>query len=161
MNYKEIIGYENYIIFKTGKIYSKRSKRFLKPSLDTHGYYELKLGRGNRKKLHRLLALHFIDNPENKPVVDHIDRCRTNNNLDNLRWATNSENNINTGVKKNNKLKEKNICETTMAGNNYYSIEIMRNNKRYRKLFNKNKCCLEEVVAYRDAMIKDINNNLD
>ena len=44
------------------------------------------------KSIHRLLAIAFIDNPENKPCVDHMDRNRTNNNLSNLRWATHSEN---------------------------------------------------------------------
>jgi hypothetical protein len=48
--------------------------------------------KGERVSLHRLLGLTFIPNPENKPVIDHIDRNTKNNNLDNLRWATLSEN---------------------------------------------------------------------
>lgn len=45
--------------------------------------------------LHRMLAETFIPNPENLPIVDHIDRDKTNNKLDNLRWVTRSENGLN------------------------------------------------------------------
>lgn len=45
--------------------------------------------------VHRLIALTFLDNPKNKPTVDHIDRNPKNNNLSNLRWATYSEQNKN------------------------------------------------------------------
>ena len=45
--------------------------------------------------VHRILATLFIPNPHNKPCVDHIDRCKTNNSLSNLRWVTVCENNWN------------------------------------------------------------------
>tara|TARA_R100001086_G_scaffold163583_1_gene88243 strand:+ start:2856 stop:3332 length:477 start_codon:yes stop_codon:yes gene_type:complete len=156
MNYKEVEGHTNYIIFKTGKIYSKRNKRFIKiwkrneylgASLDTKSY-----------SLHRLLAVHFIDNPEDKPEVDHIDRNKFNNNLDNLRWCTRSENIINTGVSKNNKLNEKNIYKGSSRSSLYYVVEIIRNGKKYTRWLNDKKYTLEEAVAFREAMLEDINN---
>jgi hypothetical protein len=49
--------------------------------------------------IHRLVALTFIPNPENKPYVDHIDGGRRNNHIDNLRWATPKENSNNEKTK--------------------------------------------------------------
>ena len=42
--------------------------------------------------IHRLLAIHFIPNPDNKPQVNHIDGDKFNNDLSNLKWVTCSEN---------------------------------------------------------------------
>ena len=55
------------------------------------GYYIVHLD-GKAYTLHRLLALTFIPNPENKPEIDHIDGNPLNNDLSNLRWATHKEN---------------------------------------------------------------------
>lgn len=55
-----------------------------------------------RHKVHRLVAIVFLPNPYDKPFVDHIDGTRSNNNVENLRWATNSENQINTKLSPKN-----------------------------------------------------------
>jgi len=61
--------------------------------LMTAGYSQV---HHNRKQysVHRLVAKAFIPNPENKSQVNHIDTCKTNNNISNLEWVTNSENMI-------------------------------------------------------------------
>lgn len=59
-------------------------------NIDVNGYHRVKIKR-KTYKVHRLVAETFIDNPENKPTVDHIDRDKSNNNVSNLRWATSQE----------------------------------------------------------------------
>tara|TARA_R110000772_G_scaffold165603_1_gene276969 strand:- start:82 stop:564 length:483 start_codon:yes stop_codon:yes gene_type:complete len=100
-----IENFEHYIIFEDGLIInskpSKDESHIIKPSLTEHGYRRLALSwEGQQKKfyLHRLLALTFIPNPFNYIEVDHIDRNRENNSLDNLRWCTKLENNDNRGM---------------------------------------------------------------
>ena len=90
-----IDGFSNYIIYEDGEVISLKIGFSLKPQIKK-GYKELKLinDDGERKhlKLHRLLGLAFIPNPENKPCIDHIDENKSNNHLSNLRWATYAEN---------------------------------------------------------------------
>lgn len=68
----------------------------------------LKLGNTRIAKktisIHQLVATAFIPNPENKSNVDHIDTNRTNNTVENLRWATQSENMNNKHTKKKRQI---------------------------------------------------------
>jgi len=59
-------------------------------SVDKNGYLRINF-RHKTYHIHRLLAETFIPNPDNKPTVDHINRNRLDNSLDNLRWATQAE----------------------------------------------------------------------
>ena len=59
--------------------------------------------------MHRIVAKHFVANPEHKPYVDHIDRNVTNNHASNLRWVTDSENLMNMAKPKTNTSGAKNV----------------------------------------------------
>ena len=82
------------------RIRRKRDGLILKLTLNkTLGYVIVSLN-GEQYYYHRILAKHFIPNPENLQEVDHIDRDKKNNALENLRWVTRTENNSNRTVKK-------------------------------------------------------------
>ena len=78
------------------QIRRKGTNRNIKLSTNKDGYLQCTL---NGKKLyhHRVVALQFIKNPDNKPFIDHINHVRTDNRIENLRWATRLENNQNKG----------------------------------------------------------------
>jgi hypothetical protein len=105
MSFKPIEGWEQYYaINPEGEVLSHgvpntryKEPRKLKHVLDKGiGYYIVTLARkgvGRRNYfIHRLLATHFLPNPENKAHVNHIDGDKTNNSLSNLEWATPQEN---------------------------------------------------------------------
>lgn len=90
-----IKGFENYQITDDGRVWSKRSKKWLKPTKDGGGYYFINLCKNGvvyNKHIHRLVAETFIQNDENKPCIDHINTIKTDNRVENLRWVTQKEN---------------------------------------------------------------------
>lgn len=96
--------FKMYEVSNLGKVRNKKTGRILKSS-DRGGYRHVGLTNKNTKKkcnigIHRLVAIAFIDNPENKPQVNHLDKNRSNNIYTNLEWTTAKENNIHrsTGV---------------------------------------------------------------
>jgi len=108
----EINNYPDYLIYEDGRVYSKYTKRFMKPKNNGTGYLHLGLSKNGKRKfhsVHRLVAIHYIPNPHNKKEVDHIDRNKENNHVSNLRWATHSENQQNKAKHCTNKSGIKNI----------------------------------------------------
>jgi predicted N-acyltransferase len=94
-----ISGYKGqYSASKDGKIFSHKRNRFLNP-VNLKGYKRVKLRDFNNnqkvsnKLVHRLIAETFLDNPNNKLEVNHINNKRDDNRIENLEWATISENN--------------------------------------------------------------------
>ena len=140
----EIIGYENYLIYNDGRVYNQKFNRFLKQGTNTqHEYKYVDIYNQEKRKthkIHRLVAEHYIDNPENKPSVDHINRIRTDNRVENLRWATYSENAQNQTKKVNNTSGHKYISYNKSTDR--WLFQKMINKKRTTKYFKSKIDCI-------------------
>lgn len=95
--WKEIEGYEGlYAVSTTGRVYSFRRGIIMSGGL-VKGYWQVCLTKNGVQTnfyVHRLVAAAFIPNPDNLPIVNHIDEDKTNNNIENLEWVTYQENTL-------------------------------------------------------------------
>lgn len=95
MNFKPIINYDSYLIYENGDVKNLNTNKMLKGSISENGYKYYRLSHNNEKKMfyaHRLVAEHFLENPNNLPVVNHKDGNKLNNEVSNLEWVSYSEN---------------------------------------------------------------------
>lgn len=81
---------QNYLVYSDGRIQNKTTNTFIKPNL-SNGYLSCTIG-GKPVRIHRLVALAFLPNPDNLPIVNHIDHNKHNNHVSNLEWVTSVQN---------------------------------------------------------------------
>jgi len=95
-NFRPIKDFEDrYFVSVNGEVYSKKTKRLLKPLENEKGYLSVELWRNYKrvvKKIHRLVAETFLENPRNLKEINHKDGNKQNNRAENLEWCTRSEN---------------------------------------------------------------------
>lgn len=125
----------------------------------TRGHYKgytLTNNDGIRKfySMHRLIATHFIPNPYNYPVIDHIDRNKLNNCFNNLRWATYAMNSQNRP-----KCAKNTLGKNIMSFSKRWRVQIQKNgNMIFDKSFHKDNFTLENVKSIRNQIY--LNNDL-
>lgn len=120
--WKDVKGYGGkYQISTDGDVWSCKRNCYLRYQISKQGYARIVLytpdGKAHYEAIHRLVALAFIPNPDNKPQVNHKDENKLNNSVDNLEWVTAKEN-ANHGVR-NEKIsvsKYKPICQYSLDG---------------------------------------------
>lgn len=107
--WRDVVGYEGlYQVSSIGRVRSLRNKTrivdkengIMRQKFDFRGYLRVNLHKGGECKallVSRLVAMAFIENPYNYPVVGHMDDVKTNNSVGNLYWTTPRENNYHNG----------------------------------------------------------------
>jgi hypothetical protein len=135
-NIGQVKSIERCIVQSNGEVH-KLKEKYLKLS-NRGGYYRVCLTNGNGEKgnwksVHRLVAECFIPNPENKPIINHINGIPTDNNINNLEWCTHQENSLHahrTGLQVCKKGEKHHNAKLT----NKQALEIRNSNLSSRKL---------------------------
>ena len=133
--WRDVVGYEGlYQVSNRGRVKRLvspkcKKERLLAITKDLkYGYCRVMLSKGNKESrflIHRLLAGHFIPNPENKPCIDHINGIRDDNRIENLRWCTHKENN-NFPLS----ILHKSIAQKALAQNEYWRKKRSESSKK-------------------------------
>ena len=154
-----IPDFENYTIYENGDVYSKKRQGGggkLKPYISKVGYWNVSFTKDSitrSERVHRLLGICFIPNPDNLPIIDHIDRNKLNNDLSNLRWVSVQENNKNCDKYENPKGYLREYWEWSKPNQKYYfrvRFTYYENQKRKSKSFKS----LKEGEEFQKEFIK-------
>jgi hypothetical protein len=143
--WKDIEGYEgHYQISSFGRVkslgrlicayvYRMSTDKIRKITVKKDGYSEINLSIKNKKtqfRVHRLVALAFINNPKNKSDVNHIDSNKLNNNVTNLEWTTKIENQCHRSINRKKSSIYVGVCYGKRGSKYYWESSIQINNKR-------------------------------
>jgi NUMOD4 motif/HNH endonuclease len=146
--WKQVEGTTLYEVSTFGNVRNKYTGRILKYTIKG-GYKSVGLMgfTSKSKAIHRLVAIAFLENPENKPHVNHKDKDRGNNNINNLEWVTAAE---------NNKHKSETLIQTTNQ-----NLEIYRLDKQTEEILGKHESiidaarwCFEQGLAKHELSLR-------
>lgn len=156
--FKPIPNFSDYIMDRNANIYSFKSRRFLSNTGAGGGYKMVYLfgddGKRKNNYLHRLVALTWIENPLNLPVIDHIDRNKNNNSINNLRWSSYSDNRINSGKNFNNKIGYKHIVKDKYSPTkSRYRIHIHSKGLKIYSSYDADSHSLQDIIDERNRLL--------
>lgn len=139
----ELEDFDGYFVNEEGGVFSEHRGliKQIKGGINPKGYFFVNLRKNKityQARIHRLVIKTFIPNPNNKPCCDHINRVRTDNRVENLRWATISENGRNCSIRSDNTSKITGVRFDEKA--NSWRVEyITSNHIKKSKRFSVNK----------------------
>lgn len=142
-----IAGFEGkYSITKDGDVFSHVNDKWLVKSHDRDGYFRVTLTRNGRDdqvsfRVARLVAETYLDNPENKPCVNHINGCKTDDRIENLEWVTHQENTKHAW--------DTGLCNPYDRSKPYNREAIIASNKRRRK-YNPSEEDINKIFSLRE-----------
>jgi len=172
MKFKDIEGFEErYGITECGKVISKETKRrkysiILKQGFNRKGYAQVVLwkdGKGYARKVHRLVAVAYIKNTNNKECVNHKNGIKSDNNVVNLEWCTSMENTQHArenGLLLWSKERKEEFSKSKIGVSAYW------NNKKINKIDLKTKAIVSTYNSIKEALLDTkvtgsaISNNL-
>ena len=148
-----IDGFTDYLIFPDGKVYSNKTHKFLSANPDNNGYLRISF-KHNKKistyRIHRLVALHYLPNPDNLPCVDHINGNKIDNTIKNLRWVSNQDNSRNITICRSNTGYQ----GITKNKRGYYTTGVYINGKRIGNSFKD----IEDALTWRRERVDKYYN---
>lgn len=169
--WKDIEGYDGYYqisnlgrvkslgrLMWRGYVYRMSKDKIRKIKVNRIGYIRLKLwleGKFKTFSVHRLVALNFIDNPNKKSVVNHIDSIRFNNNVKNLEWVSCLENICHGKINRKTKSKYVGVSFSTKNKNPWQSNICINNKTIYLGIYK------TEEEAYQARCEYEKNNNIE
>jgi hypothetical protein len=149
----DFLGFPEYSVNTLGEVKNVKTNRILKPVKHHQDYYCVSLCNKGLKKnfrVHRLVGLAFIPNPENLPEIDHINRDSLDNRIENLRWADRYLQVSNRGDRKDNVLGEKHICSV----GHHYLVVIKR---KHQIIIQKYYKTLQEAITARNNCLRELD----
>jgi len=162
---QQIKNFETYTISTNGIIKCCRTGKSISQHCNAYGYKTVNIRNPQgwkTERVHRLVAESFIKNPNDYLEVDHIDRNKHNNNIENLRWANDFIQSVNRSAhcNKNNNY-PKYIYYEQAGSKNYaaFTVQIKNHVISIKKRFRSDKYTLQDAITFRNKILSD--NKID